>query len=584
MAVGRIASALRIASEDVTHTIVGALGQEGAKASRLVAAVKAGDVRAVRQLAKGGVSEAAARIPKEAGDPPLGEGVALHHRLSPQADRPLLIEALRKRPLHKLNTLFKQAAKGCGPDPETLVPLAGDTAITRWKEAAHRETLEGETFVRQANSGDTLDLHELGGGHPRVLASCLAVAPEEVEVGWHAWQFNMAGALLGTSRSSSSSAGKRGAKSLSEHMVHAADYKSRTAMHYAAACGNVPLVHLLLECGAAPGTQDQFGRTPAHVAALYRQQATLEALQEATAAASSGNAVADCDGLTAADIAADAAAGPSQGSRSREDVARMAVEVAKQLKLPTDAQIDSRIDVVDASGGAWPPDALERALRLQKPLLVRAGADAFPASETWTLEGLDARLGATRLRPNAWWQWRQERESESPAPDVSTLSEFIERFCRHGGASAPSRKLSDDHDTEVAPYAFETPTGDARKHLVQDVPLIPETMWAKCALVRYPQIAVGLAGAGAPAHAHAAAVNALIVGVKRWRLSPPSGTRWSVEPIMLDGEPAKHGEIEIIQEAGDIVVVPEFWGHSTVLLTDCVAATYEVIHETSLWS
>jgi len=42
--------------------------------------------------------------------------------------------------------------------------------------------------------------------------------------------------------------------------------------------------------------------------------------------------------------------------------------------------------------------------------------------------------------------------------------------------------------------------------------------------------------------------------------------------------------VEVDQCAGDVLFVPEWWGHSTVLLSDCVAATYEFADRGSLWS
>ncbi|CAK0869694.1 unnamed protein product, partial [Prorocentrum cordatum] len=82
-------------------------------------AAAAGDVRAARILCGGGRQWQ----PGSDGTPPL-------------------VEALRRRPLHKLNLLLRQVVHGTGPDPERLRPLAHGAAARWEREAARRRRVQ----------------------------------------------------------------------------------------------------------------------------------------------------------------------------------------------------------------------------------------------------------------------------------------------------------------------------------------------------------------------------------------------------------------------------------------------------------
>lgn len=146
------------------------------------------------------------------------------------------------------------------------------------------------------------------------------------------------------------------------------------------------------------------------------------------------------------------------------------------------------------------------------------------------------------------------------------------------------------------------------------------------------QLALGPAGSGSPLHFHEDAVNALIYGVKRWDLLPPSKTLFSIEapwcPPSSAGAPdmhaghasntssvdrhgdsgsvdqrgsnyARHGSgrrdgesggsdavggvcgappdggVRCVQLPGDLVYVPRRWAHSTFNLVEGVAIAVE---------
>ncbi|CAE7353452.1 jmjd4 [Symbiodinium sp. CCMP2456] len=100
------------------------------------------------------------------------------------------------------------------------------------------------------------------------------------------------------------------------------------------------------------------------------------------------------------------------------------------------------------------------------------------------------------------------------------------------------------------------------------------------------QFAVGAEGSGSPMHFHQDALNLCLRGRKRWWLVPPSEAAFSrCHPLdaMDMGTSAKsvkdcfEGACVFEQEEGDIVYVPDMWGHAVLNLEDhtvCVAAEF----------
>ena len=107
------------------------------------------------------------------------------------------------------------------------------------------------------------------------------------------------------------------------------------------------------------------------------------------------------------------------------------------------------------------------------------------------------------------------------------------------------------------------------------------------------QFAVGDTGSGSPMHFHQDAVNLLLAGRKRWWLRPPSLSAMSrLHPLeaqscgVAEVERCYDGACVIEQEVGDVVYVPDMWGHAVVNLephTVCAATEFAWRGCTSAW-
>ncbi len=125
--------------------------------------------------------------------------------------------------------------------------------------------------------------------------------------------------------------------------------------------------------------------------------------------------------------------------------------------------------------------------------------------------------------------------------------------------------------------------------------LLPRPAWAEGAEI-LRQFMLGPAGSGAPPHFHGPAVNTLVHGVKDWVLYPPAHAFFSTSPVRdwagefdmsnlpshsktssQSGSPksAIPARLRCRQHAGDVVVVPNAWGHAVLNRRFVIAAAYE---------
>ena len=107
--------------------------------------------------------------------------------------------------------------------------------------------------------------------------------------------------------------------------------------------------------------------------------------------------------------------------------------------------------------------------------------------------------------------------------------------------------------------------------------------------IQNTQFYLGAAGSGAPWHYHRAAFNVLVYGRKRWLLTPPPHSRYStVHPkasFAADDVPSKPAHtFACTQESGDVLFIPESWGHATLNRAESIGWASEFIFGSSEFS
>lgn len=105
-------------------------------------------------------------------------------------------------------------------------------------------------------------------------------------------------------------------------------------------------------------------------------------------------------------------------------------------------------------------------------------------------------------------------------------------------------------------------------------------------IVSSTQWYMGVPGSGAPEHIHTDAVNALVYGRKRWFLKPPEHASYSkLPPLAWFRSKEPHGYVnqkgrlplyECVQQPGDVIFVPNGWGHQTLNIQTSIGSAFEL--------
>lgn len=168
-------------------------------------------------------------------------------------------------------------------------------------------------------------------------------------------------------------------------------------------------------------------------------------------------------------------------------------------------------------------------------------------------------------------------------PYQGTQSITMREFIDHLDAGDDDR--DDKQLASSAPdYLFESlPVGHPLRNLIEQH--YPEWAGPSVPQERQVQLAIGGKRTGAPPHYHKAAVNTLFYGRKKWFFMPPTSTVYTSQSAQewlssRHEHRAKREEdgktiLECVQQPGDLIFVPDFWGHATLNLEPSVAVASE---------
>ena len=224
------------------------------------------------------------------------------------------------------------------------------------------------------------------------------------------------------------------------------------------------------------------------------------------------------------------------------------------------------------------------------PVLIRGLLDDWPAAQHYSHANLTANHGSLRVQvsdiPYA------DKFGGQPRKDM-LLSEYIAEVRGHRmvGGSHPwyvfkGNRVPFDSERSDSLVQYDwTPTPDIIQKAIEylNPPTARGYTGARSREVFInAQWAIGGEGTGAPVHYHNTAWNALVFGAKKWVVYPPHSMIMSNRQIREYFETdlkafSERGveALSCVQTAGDVMIVPEIWGHGVLNLQESVAVATE---------
>ncbi|XP_004344477.1 hypothetical protein CAOG_06856 [Capsaspora owczarzaki ATCC 30864] len=270
-------------------------------------------------------------------------------------------------------------------------------------------------------------------------------------------------------------------------------------------------------------------------------------------------------------------------------------------------------------------------LHLRRPLLIKGGVANWPAIAKWTNEHLlhefgDRKFVASTIPYAAQYNLQDTRitlrdflnGSHATGSEQGTMAhcciscewmpaDWSERLTRLGICDKCADALNHSHSAlPVAPapplYIFDNtfinaPPGVAgslagsRRQAFLNNDVVAPT-WMEDHSMHAAQFMFGPCLSGAPVHFHTDAWNGLIRGRKRWFVFAPGASFISKEPVLewfrreeeRQRMIQKHGEhapatfLECIQEAGDLMYIPDSYGHGVINMQESLAIAVEFVN------
>jgi len=331
-----------------------------------------------------------------------------------------------------------------------------------------------------------------------------------------------------------------------------------TSLHIAAMKGNYDIVKPLIEAGLSPKEQDLLNQTALDVACSHRWTA-----EKFTAALGKTKLPSNC----LKKVPYHPPVKHSQGGWNNSP-----------FDIP-DTLTEEKCDF-DVVSDISNEDFLYQYLSLQRPVIVRNVLNSKNAKNLfrkWQRQQFVKEYGSLNFKEVVVPYGESFGYSDSVTKLV-TLQEFVEKMdqlSQMGEKEYPSQPS----------YIFEpiSENSPLLDDFVLPTMLDPELTHATLSHV---QLYVGPALSGAPGHFHRSAWNILIYGKKRWFLYPPTEAFYSQQHVWQwwQQQQKPTGAMECIQYPGDLVFVPDMWGHAVLNLQESVGLAAEFIYGASEFS
>jgi hypothetical protein len=400
---------------------------------------------------------------------------------------------------------------------------------------------------------------------------------------------------------------------LSPHHLNVCDGCGRAPLHVAASCANAAAVEALVVAGADVDARDHYSRTALHITCSNR----LRNLSEYLLTASANPNLRDVDGNTALHLAAanhdaetfatlvrygadvsilnnaNLTACASAGVLRGPDLPAFSSMCGGSLPPHASCDVaDAPVAYPDEASGGWgpamnlPPARIlpcpfevirldsdvtsatffSNFVSLQRPVIIKGLGLQTAASGLWTRDAFVQRWGALNVSVSAL----PHAQSYGQRSSTMSISAFVKL---HMNTSRSSRA-----------YVFDSRLLHAAPALRGSCPPPPLLQGARIVL---SQFFIGPAASGSFPHFHGHALNTLVYGQKLWYIFPPNEAHFNVKSIdqwvgedwpsiaRRNLEAQRAGIAQCVQEAGDAVYVPQFWGHAVFNTAPSVGVAYE---------
>eukprot|EP00633_Aureoumbra_lagunensis_P008734 CAMPEP_0197310136 /NCGR_PEP_ID=MMETSP0891-20130614/8760_1 /TAXON_ID=44058 ORGANISM="Aureoumbra lagunensis, Strain CCMP1510" /NCGR_SAMPLE_ID=MMETSP0891 /ASSEMBLY_ACC=CAM_ASM_000534 /LENGTH=1110 /DNA_ID=CAMNT_0042795639 /DNA_START=226 /DNA_END=3558 /DNA_ORIENTATION=- len=409
--------------------------------------------------------------------------------------------------------------------------------------------------------------------------------------------------------------------------VNAVDTQGRIPLHYCAQAG-FPIDALIAAGANISAIESVHGFTPAHMAAIWGQRDIVQTLQKAGADCSSS---LDFHGHSAIDLLFTPVLNFEDNTQENPEPPTAGGWTAKSV---FNASLHGRCDLETVDADVNASELYFRFISRNMPVRIRglASRSRWPlAFEAFSASELLAKHGDTEVTVSAI-PYAKKFNSAAGARG-SFLKSFIHELLGLDNDQFPLLRSSDnssaqEESSELPWYVFRGhPVAQLTKEPDPDWLVPPERVPPPPAIYKafamasrfvnkehtakgeestgqdnedipadpgdrfWPfvniQFAVGGPGSGAPMHFHNTAWNALIYGTKFWIIYPPAFNVMSNQHIRyweakdrlqaeLNPYAPQPKPFHCLQRQGDVLIVPELWGHGVINLHTSIAVATEV--------
>ena len=349
-------------------------------------------------------------------------------------------------------------------------------------------------------------------------------------------------------------------------LKHHADSQARTviahtSLHVAAIRGTYNVVKPLVKAGLKPDDKDYFNRTALQVACLHRWSADGIAKVLHTR----------LPHLCPSPVVYSPAPKLSpQGGWLNSGVPLPAELTKEQCDFDIMADGDINQFVFDY-------------LALQRPVLVRNATSSHllrKVYQTWQRNKFELEFGKLSFT-----------EVEIPYAESfgytsstkTTIKDFMTKMKKY---HSEMKELGTIDHVHSPTYVFETLPPDSPLLANFRLPDILNPDLTHISTMK-TQFYIGPPLSGAPVHFHHSAWNVLIYGNKRWFVYPPDRAFYSKQHIWdwwKETYKNKPDALECVQYPGDMVFIPDMWGHGVINLRESMGVASEFVYGASEFS